>query len=98
MAFDVGETLRISCQAFDATRALVDPDDLMLRVRNPDTGVVTAYALVDLTRTSVGAFHKDFVPGVAGSWFFRWEASYDGPPAVTVVEEGQVPVRASVVV
>lgn len=101
MAFDIGETVRIYCQAWNASSTPADPDTLSLRIQGP-TGAILSFdkdAPADgVTKTSDGHFYKDFEANLSGSWWYEWTAVFSGTPPKTLIEPGQFGVRASVII
>lgn len=52
----------------------VDPTDVFLYVEDPE-GNVTTYTGVDITKTSVGNYLKQFVVDQVGVWIFKWRGT-----------------------
>lgn len=66
---------------------LTDPTTLVLRVRNPRTGMVNTYTYStgQITRQSEGLYHKAIQGADAGLWLYSWEATGTGES----VEQGE---------
>lgn len=87
--FYVGDTVRISAAITDsATGAAIDPTSVVVRVRNPQTGVTADHAA---TRVTTGSYRADIAAGVQGTWRYRVEAS----GTVSAVLEGAYVVQPS---
>ncbi len=98
MSFYQDSTIRFSCRFRDLlSHTDYDPQDITVRIKPEPTTTVptpteTTYAYgtdPELVRDSLGHYHADFAPDVAGTWLYRWEG--EGPEMV--ITEGKVVVR-----
>lgn len=85
---NVGDVVRVTTTPgfTNAAGVLTDPTTVTLRWR-PSGGAETAWVYLTnaaVVRDSVGVYHADITPTVAGLHYFRWE----GTGAVTAAEEG----------
>ena len=84
--FQLGTRIRLTETFTDLIAGVVtDPTTITLKLHDPN-GVETSftYAGGDITRDSVGVYHYDFAPTVAGkTWRYRWLAT----GAVVAVDE-----------
>ena len=76
--YDVGDSVRIYLALVDSAGAAVDPTTLTLTVK-PGDGTATSYtyALGEITKDSVGNYHKDYtVPtGTGGTVYYKFTAT-----------------------
>lgn len=93
----IGSVARISVSITDsATGLLVNPGELLLKVRPPAEGLYSLVYGVDpaIKKDADGVYHADFTLDKAGAWRWRWESAV---PNVGVVE-GELNVRPSRVI
>ena len=90
--YDKSEPVRLQVTFLNIAGALTDPTTVLLTVKSP-AGVKTnyTYALSEITRDSIGVYHKDVAASQSGSWYYEWEGT--GP--VQVVERRQFEVQPS---
>lgn len=72
--FDVGDLVRCTGTFREVNNALIDPDEVFFKFRNPN-GLVTTYTYgtdTQLKRDSVGLFHVDLNASIAGTWYYRF--------------------------
>ena len=93
MSLYPGVEVRISCSVKDPSGALVAPDTMTLKVKDP-SGTITPYTGGGLDNPSVGVYRYDLILGASGTWFYRWEATGANAGA----DEGFVKVAKSNVV
>lgn len=71
--YDNGDLIRIS-GAFTVGGAATDPTTVTLKILKPaGTSALTyTYALSEITKDSVGNYHKDITIDTEGEWYYRW--------------------------
>jgi len=81
--FDIGDVARAKATFQDIDRALVDPSTVTLEVTTP-SGVKTAYtyAATEITKDSLGAYHRDIDVTESGTWVMRWSSTGTGKAAI----------------
>lgn len=91
-AYDVGDSIRLSCAFTNSAGTAVDPGAVSLKVKVP-AGTVATYTYVgaDITRDSAGNYHLDIDLATAGEWSYRWAGTSTNKAAT----EGEFTVRAS---
>ena len=95
LVHDIGDRRKLTCEVRDEDNALVDPDVLVLTMREPDN-TLTTYSLTDdeMITESVGLYHVYWDWTKAGKHFWRWVASGN----VGVAEEASFKVLVSKVI
>lgn len=85
-----GQTVDFLCTFTDGDGALVDPPDVLLRLR-PPSGPDLDYSLgaATVARVSIGLYRVRATLGVVGEWPYRWQ----GTGSVTAIAAGHVNVR-----
>lgn len=94
--YDTGDAVRLSA-AFTVVGVATDPTIVRVKYLPPSPSVQATKIYgtdVEVVKDSVGNYHIDIEPTVAGSWLFRWE----GTGTCKVAAEGAFEVRASVFV
>lgn len=70
-----GTLVRISA-TFTVSGAATDPTTVTLKVRSPAGTVSTyTYGAGQVTKDSVGNYHKDVDASTSGRWLYRWEGT-----------------------
>lgn len=65
--YDRGDTVRLSATFRDDAGAFSDPTTVVLKVKKPDGTTSTfTYALAQITKDSVGNYHKDIAVDQSG--------------------------------
>jgi len=79
-----------------ATGLAADPDNLMLTIRNLDTGVSTIYEYgidEEVVKSATGIYYADVTPDVGGHYAYRWSCTGTITDAVEdnyIIEPSQV--------
>lgn len=90
-----GTTIKAKAKFKNSLGALVDPTNVFLKYKRPDSVVVTlAYDLVEITKTAVGNYEVYVTLDQPGKYVFRWEGSGNNGS----VSESEVTVTASQVI
>lgn len=81
--YDIGDLVRLSATFRDSDRALVDPTEVSATIIDSAGTKVTKIYLTDaeIVRDSIGAFHWDFTPLIAGRHWIRWFSTGTGQAA-----------------
>jgi hypothetical protein len=78
MAYDKADLVRIKATFRDpeASDAYVDPATIALKVKDPASVTTTyTYAGGQVTKDSIGHYHRDVSVDTAGLWHYRWETT-----------------------
>lgn len=71
-----GATITIKAEFRDSGAMLVDPSEVYLKYKLPDSSVVTkSYSLTEVTKISSGIYSCIVVLDQSGNWSFRWEGT-----------------------
>lgn len=90
--YDIGDAIRLSA-TFTVGGVATDPTTLTLRIKAPG-GTETTYTYgtdAALVKDSVGVYHLDYLPPVAGGYTYRWA----GTGAAQAASETPFSVRLS---
>lgn len=88
--FDVETSVFLRATFYDVDDNLADPSALTLDVKDPN-GVVTSFAIGDVTKAAVGIYQQLVALNVAGFWYWKWTGTMgDG---TVPVETGSIQVR-----
>lgn len=86
--YDIGDTVRLAC-SFKQAGQFVDPDTVVVKVKNPSTGEVATRTFPGITpeddelqKDSQGNYHLDVIATTNGRWWVRWEGSGSSQSAV----------------
>ncbi|MFA5053314.1 MAG: hypothetical protein WC565_04610 [Parcubacteria group bacterium] len=77
-SYDVGDLVRLDCALVNSSGVATDPTTLTLTVKPGDgTAVSYTYAAGEITKDSVGNYHKDYtVPtGTGGTVYYKFTAT-----------------------
>ena len=86
-----GQTVNLSAR-FSARGVLTDPTTITLKVKKPDSTLLTyTYALGEVFKDEVGVYNRSVKADLPGLWFYRWI----GTGAVEAVGEHKFDVKAS---
>lgn len=89
--YDVGDLVRLS-SAFVVSSVATDPTTVTLALRKPSgTALSYTYGAAQITKDSVGNYHKDISVDDTGVWAYKWT----GTGTCETVEEGRFLVRLS---
>jgi hypothetical protein len=88
MAYDIGDSLRITVTFTGLDGAVADPTTVVLRLRAPD-GTTT---MPSVTKTSTGVYFADLTLTASGEWKYRWIGTGGD---CTAADEGRISVRRS---
>ena len=77
-----------------AAGAVTDPTTVTLRIEPPTGSVVSFVYPTGVVKVSTGYYRYDYVPTLAGRYWWRWE----GTGAAQGAEEGRFTVRPSQVI
>jgi hypothetical protein len=91
MIYETGDLVRLSVTFADLTNQPADPSTVTLAITAPD-GSTQNYTTSEITRDGTGVYHFDLSTTLAGTYTYRWT----GTGAVSAVQEGSVPVAASI--
>ena len=71
--YDKGDLVRIT-GAFTVAGTATDPTTVTLKILRPaGTSALTyTYAAAEITKDSVGNYHKDITIDTEGEWYYRW--------------------------
>ena len=72
--YEQGNVVRVSVVFKNAAGVPTDPTAVTLRLRKPDTTVITYtyQSGAEIVRDSAGAFHADIVVNKRGTWEYKW--------------------------
>jgi hypothetical protein len=90
MSFDIGDVAHLSITFADSDGTPTNPTVVTLTVQAPDNTTLTPTPVND----SAGVWHYDLPLSQSGIYRFKWT----GTGAIAAVEEGEIPVRASIMV
>lgn len=92
MSFPIGQTVHLTLNTYSdaAQTTLADPTTVSIDLKSPDGTVVTyTLAAAQVVRDSLGKFHFDLTPAVAGHYEYHWYTT----GAVTTSQDGTFDVR-----
>lgn len=80
--YQINDLVRLTGAFFDIAGDAVDPSTVTLHV-TPPSGVTVAYtyALAEITKDTVGNYHKDVTITASGQWFYSWSSTGPGAAA-----------------
>lgn len=84
-SYDVGDSIRLIVTFTNTGGTLTDPTAITLIIAPGTAGTITyTYADGSITRAAAGSYYRDLlpIPGTAGFWTYRWEATGDVIAAV----------------
>lgn len=91
MLFDIGDTAHIEITFVSLVTGLPEnPTTVVLTIQAPDNTTSTPSP----TNDSAGAYHYDLALTMSGIYRFKWQ----GTGTVSAVEEGEIPVKPSILV
>lgn len=76
-ASNVGSLVRIE-NYFDVDGTPINPTTVVFKLKHPSDGAIITYTYgvdAQVVRDDVGTYHVDYVPDVAGTWVYSWDAS-----------------------
>lgn len=90
MSFDIGDVAHLAINFADSDGVPTNPTTVTLTIQAPDNTNLTPTP----TNDSAGAWHYDLPLAQSGIYRFKWT----GTGTIAAVEEGEIPVRASILV
>lgn len=73
-ALIIGNAVLVRARLRNAANEVIDPEDLVLKVRGPAGGSPTSYDMVAMVDDPLMA-EAAFLPNLPGTWYYRVESS-----------------------